>query len=157
PYEIEYRLRARDGSYRWFLGRALPEHDGAGGIVRWLGTCTDIDDRKRAEEALREAARCKDEFLAIMAHELRNPLAPMRNALQIMKLPEAGPTHLEQARAMLERQLQHLVRLVDDLLDTSRVGRGTNTVRKGRVELAPLVARAVEAVRNTVEAQHHQL
>src|SRR5262249_30077203 len=89
-YQSEYRFRDRKtGSYRWHLGRALPVRDGAGRIVRWFGTCTDIDDQKRAEEALREADRRKNEFLALLGHELRNPLAPMRNALQILHSRDA--------------------------------------------------------------------
>ena len=90
PYEIEYRFRdRRTGEYRWHLGRALPVRDESRRIVNWFGTSTDINDRKRAEEALGEADRRKDEFLATLAHELRNPLAPIRNALHILKSPEA--------------------------------------------------------------------
>jgi two-component system CheB/CheR fusion protein len=111
----------------------------------------------RAEQALREADRRKDEFMAMLSHELRNPLAPMRSALWIMNLPGARPTDVEQARALMERQLKHLTRLVDDLLDTSRVSRGRIAVRKERAELAPIVASAVESVRDAVEGQQHQL
>ncbi len=108
-------------------------------------------------QALREADRRKDEFLATLAHELRNPLAPIRNALQILKMPRVDAQTVERSRDMMERQVHHLVRLVDDLLDVSRVMRGKIELRKERVELATVVARAVETVQPLVDAQGHQL
>ena len=92
--------------------------------MRWYGTLTDIDDRKRAEEAYQEANRRKDEFLAMLGHELRNPLAPLRNALDILRLSHADDPTVERMRAMMERQISHMVRLVDDLLEVSRITRG---------------------------------
>jgi signal transduction histidine kinase/ActR/RegA family two-component response regulator len=117
----------------------------------------DITERKRTEAALREADRRKDEFLATLAHELRNPLAPLRNAVQILKMPRLDPSMVERSREMMERQVQHLVRLVDDLLDVSRVMGGKIVLRKERVELASVVARAVETVQPLIEAQGHEL
>ncbi len=108
-------------------------------------------------QALRETDRRKDEFLATLAHELRNPLAPVRNALQILKMPRVDAQTVERSREMMERQVQHLVRLVDDLLDVSRVMRGKIELRRERVELATVVARAVETVQPLVDAQGHQL
>src|SRR5450755_3916525 len=108
-------------------------------------------------QALREADRRKDEFLATLAHELRNPLAPIRNSLQILKMPRVDAETVERSRDMMERQVHHLVRLVDDLLDVSRVMRGKIELRKERVELATVVARAVETVQPTIEAQGHEL
>ena len=108
-------------------------------------------------QALREADRRKDEFLATLAHELRNPLAPIRNALQILKMPRVDAATAERSRDMMERQVHHLVRLVDDLLDVSRVMRGKIELRRERVELATVVARAVETVQPLVDAQGHQL
>ncbi|HJT77555.1 MAG TPA: PAS domain S-box protein, partial [Gemmataceae bacterium] len=108
-------------------------------------------------QALREADRRKDEFLATLAHELRNPLAPVRNALQILKMPRVDAQTVERSRDMMERQVQHLVRLVDDLLDVSRVMRGKIELRRERVELASVVARAVETVQPLVDAQRHEL
>ena len=108
-------------------------------------------------QALREADRRKDEFLATLAHELRNPLAPIRNALQILKMPRVDAATVERSREMMERQVHHLVRLVDDLLDVSRVMRGKIELRKERVELATVVARAVETVQPLVDAQGHEL
>ncbi len=111
----------------------------------------------RLYEALRDADRRKDEFLATLAHELRNPLAPIHNSLQILKMPRIDAAMVEQSREMMERQVNHLVRLVDDLLDVSRVMRGKIELRKERIELATVVARAVETVQPLVDAQGHQL
>jgi signal transduction histidine kinase/ActR/RegA family two-component response regulator len=110
-------------------------------------------DLARANEALVAADRHKDEFLAMLAHELRNPLAPIRNAVQILKMPGAGPDVAGQARDMIERQVQHLVRLVDDLLDVSRILRGKIELRPEPVALAAVFARAVEVAQPTVDAQ----
>jgi len=110
-----------------------------------------------ANDALLDADRRKDEFLATLAHELRNPLAPIRNALQILNVPRVDAATALRAREMIERQLHHLVRLVDDLLDVSRVMRGKIELRRERVELASVVARAVETVQPLVDAQGHQL
>jgi PAS domain S-box-containing protein len=107
-------------------------------------------------QALREADRRKDEFLATLAHELRNPLAPIRNSLQILKMPRLEVETIERAREMMERQVHQLVRLVDDLLDVSRVMRGKIELRTERVELAAVVARAVETVQPLIEAQGHE-
>jgi len=155
-YDLEYRIRRHDGQYRWFKTRGVPIRDD-GRIIYWFGTCTDIEDHKRAEESLREADRRKDEFLATLAHELRNPLAPIRNSLQILKMPRLDAATVERTREMIERQVQHLVRLVDDLLDVSRVMRGKITLHRERVELATVVARAVETAQPLIEAQGHEL
>ena len=114
-------------------------------------------ERQRAEEALREADRRKDEFLAMLAHELRNPLAPIRNALEILKLADVSPEVLRQTREMMERQVQVMARLVDDLLDVSRITRGKIELRKAPVELRTVVARAVETARPLIEARDHAL
>jgi len=106
---------------------------------------------------LRDADRRKDEFLATLAHELRNPLAPIRNSLQILKMPRLDAATVERSREMMERQVHQLVRMVDDLLDVSRVMRGKIELRKERVELATVVARAVETAQPLIEAQGHEL
>jgi PAS domain S-box-containing protein len=108
-------------------------------------------------QALRENDRRKDEFLATLAHELRNPLAPIRNSLQILKMPRVDAAMVERSRDMIERQVHHLVRLVDDLLDVSRVMRGKIELRKEKVELATVVARAIEIVQPLIDAQGHDL
>jgi PAS domain S-box-containing protein len=114
-------------------------------------------ENTRLYQALRDADRRKDEFLATLAHELRNPLAPIRNALQILKLPRVDVETAERSRSMMERQVHQLVRLVDDLLDVSRVMRGKIELRKEPVELATVVARAVETVQPLIDTQGHQL
>jgi PAS domain S-box-containing protein len=133
----------------------IPGRDGRPGVLG--GVAIDITDLKRAEEALRETDRRKDEFLATLAHELRNPLAPIRNSLQILKMPRLDAATVERTREMMERQVHQLVRLVDDLLDVSRVMRGKIELRTERVELATVVARAVETAQPLIEAQEHEL
>jgi signal transduction histidine kinase len=116
-----------------------------------------VAERLRAEEALREANRHKDEFLAMLAHELRNPLAPIRNALAILRLGRAATPKTEPAFEILERQVRHMTRLIDDLLDVSRITRGKIELRKEPLELGGVVAQAVESTRPLFAAQGHQL
>lgn len=106
---------------------------------------------------LREANRNKDEFLAMLAHELRNPLAPISNALQILQMRGVDPVTAERARDMMGRQLHHLVRLVDDLLDVSRIMQGKIELRRAPTDIAMIVARAVETARPAIDAQGHNL
>lgn len=112
---------------------------------------------QRAEETLREADRRKDEFLATLSHELRNPLAPLSNAVQVLRLAGDDPGTRESARRIMERQLEQLVRLVDDLLDLSRVTRGKMELRKERIDLIAAVNSAIETSRPLVEARDHTL
>ena len=117
----------------------------------------EAQERREAEEALRAGDRRKDEFLATLAHELRNPLAPLRNALEIQKLAPDDPRVMQQARDMMDRQLTQMVRLVDDLLDVSRINTGKLSLRKDLVELAAVVRSAVDTVRPFVETRRHVL
>lgn len=157
PYDVEYRIRRYDGTYRWFKTRGVPVRDDRGKIVYWFGTCTDIEDVKRLEAALRDADRRKDEFLATLAHELRNPLAPLLNSLQLLKMPRLDGATIERTRQTMERQVHHLVRLIDDLLDVSRVMRGKISLQRERLELSTIVARGVETARPIIDAQGHDL
>jgi PAS domain S-box-containing protein len=154
PYEIEVRHRRHDGAYRWFVTRAVPRRDAGGRVTAWFGVTTDIHDQKRLQEELRAADRRKDEFLATLAHELRNPLAPIRNVLQILRVSGAGLTH--EMREMMERQVAHIVRLVDDLLELSRITSGKIELRRERVELADVLRGAIEASLPLIEAGGHQ-
>ncbi len=154
-YAIEVRNRRHDGVYRWFVTRAVPLRDPAGGVACWFGVTTDIHDQKVLQEQLQEADRRKDEFLATLAHELRNPLAPIRNVLHILRVSGSGMT--DAMREMLERQVAHMVRLVDDLLELSRISSGKIELRKERVELAAVLRSAIETSLPLIEAAGHEL
>jgi PAS domain S-box-containing protein len=144
PYECEYRMRRKDGEYRWFLSRAQPERDGAGEVVRWFGFTTDIHDLTMAQEAVREADRRKGEFLALLSHELRNPLSPIKSALHILDRSPPGGPQARWAQSVIARQTDQLSRLVDDLLDATRIARGKVDLQRRRLELNELVHRTVE-------------
>ena len=122
-----------------------PEFDETGAVVGYVAAIINVTDRHRAEEALREANERKDAFLATLAHELRNPLAAMNNATHLMSVVDRDTRTRERAVAIIERQLRQLVRLVDDLLDVSRITRGQLQLRVGRVELAEVIRTAVES------------
>ncbi|MBX3201877.1 MAG: PAS domain-containing protein [Labilithrix sp.] len=156
PWEETFPLRGKDGTYRWFLARALPIRDARGDVVRWLGTNTDITEQRAAEEALRDADRRKDEFLATLAHELRNPLAPIRSGLEVLSRARDEPTRRHAAET-IERQLGHMVRLVDDLLDVARISRGQVELQQSRITLAEVVETAIETSRPAVERGRHEL
>jgi PAS domain S-box-containing protein len=147
-YEGEIRYRRNDGQYRWHAFRALPSRGAGGAIEQWFGVSVDVHDARQAQEALQDADRRKDEFLATLAHELRNPLAPIRNALQLLKRSPAGETSIRAAaQDIMERQVSHMVRLIDDLLDVSRITRGKLELRREPVELSAVVDLAVETAR----------
>jgi PAS domain S-box-containing protein len=156
PFEAEYRLRSEAGTYRWQLTRALPNRDASGAITKWYGSVVDVDDKRRAEEALREVDRRKDEFLAMLAHELRNPLAPICHALTVQSRSADLEVWTEMRQAM-ERQVQHLVRLVDDLLDVSRLTTGRITLRREPVDVRDIVAGALETCREAIEIKGHRV
>jgi len=156
-YESEFRMPTADGQLRWLSGKGEIIRDGSGRPVRMLGVNYDITQRKQDEEALKEADHRKDKFLATLAHELRNPLAPIRNALQVMRLAGSDRGLMEQARSMMDRQLDQMVRLIDDLLDVSRISTGKLALRKERVELAAVITNAVDTARPVIEAAGHEL
>jgi PAS domain S-box-containing protein len=156
-YEIEYRLRHRSGEYRWVLGRALPVRNEDGAIVRWMGTCTDIHEQKRAQEELMANNRRKDDFLAMLAHELRNPLAPISTASHLLRTAPSDAAHVARSADIISRQVRHMTELVDDLLDVSRVTRGLVELERAPVELKAVVGNAIEQVRPLIEARGHQL
>jgi PAS domain S-box-containing protein len=157
-YECEHRMRHKDGSWRWILDRGqVVARDAEGRAVRAIGTHTDVTARREAEDALREADRRKDEFLATLAHELRNPLAPIRTALQVFRKTVASNPTTDRLLAMMDRQMTHLVRLVDDLLEVSRITRGKIELRKERIALGTVIQHALETSRPLIEARHHGL
>jgi PAS domain S-box-containing protein len=151
PYEVQYRLRHHSGEYRWTLGRALPIRDQAGKIVRWMGTCTDIHDQKLAEVELRESSLRKDEFLAMLAHELRNPLAPISSAAMLLRTKNPNENRILHASDIISRQVRHMTSLVDDLLDVSRVSRGLVELEMENVDVREIVNHAIEQARPLIE------
>jgi len=155
-WDCEFRVRGRDGAYCAILGRAVPVRDGRGVIVSWAGINLDIGRLKRVETELRQNDQRKNEFLATLAHELRNPLAPLRNGLEVLKLAGVNSGASDRAREMMERQMLQLVRLVDDLLDVSRVSRGKVELRRERIELAAVLRNAIETSQPLLaERRHH--
>jgi PAS domain S-box-containing protein len=128
-----------------------------GEVEAVAGTTRDVTARKEMEDELRESDRKKDEFIALLAHELRNPLAPLRNGLQILRLSDGDARSTGRAREMMDRQLNHMVRLIDDLLDVSRIGRNKMELRRQPVALSEVVSSAVETVRPAIDAAGHEL
>ena len=156
-YEIQYRLRHRSGEYRWILGRALPVRDASERITRWMGTCTDINAQKMAEEELKESSRHKDEFLAMLAHELRNPLAPISTAAELVRLISKEERRIQHASDIISRQVSYMTNLVDDLLDVSRVTRGLIALQKKTLDLKTVIDSAIEQVRPLFAARQQVL
>jgi PAS domain S-box-containing protein len=146
-----------DGELHYSLVSKFPIPGPEGSPPLIGGMAIDVTSSKRAEESLREADQRKDEFLAMLAHELRNPLAPIRTGLELIRIAGDDAALIEEVRATMERQTQQMVRLIDDLLDVSRITRGTMDLRKTRVELSVVVEQAVEAARPIIEEQGHRL
>jgi PAS domain S-box-containing protein len=158
PYEIEYRLRhAPTGEYRWCLSRAVPVLGPDGRLIRWLGTSTDVHEQRLTADELRRTSQKKDEFLAMLAHELRNPLAPIKAAADLLKLAGPDTRRLSQATGIIDRQVRHMTELVDDLLDVSRVTRGLVELEKRPVDIRSVISGAVEQVRPLIDARAHAL
>jgi PAS domain S-box-containing protein len=156
PFELEYRLQRHEGGYRWALDAGRPRFDDQGAWLGYIGSVIDIHESVQARDSLREADRRKDEFLALLAHELRNPLAPISNALHLLNTP-GGSMHLERVREMLARQVNHMVRLVDDLMEASRITRGKLELKRNVIDLRDALRAAVETARPLVDRSHHTL
>jgi PAS domain S-box-containing protein len=157
-YHITPRIvRADDGSIAWIdiRGRLGPGADGRSTVIH--AVAIDITERKRAEEALRLADRRKDEFLAMLAHELRNPLAPIASAADMLRIAYANEARIKQISEIVTRQVAHMRHLVDDLLDVSRVTRGLVTVARKPLDLGRVLNEAVEQARPLVDARRHVL
>ena len=150
--EFEKEYIHKDGAVFPVSLRAWPVMDAGGEVIGMRAFVRDISDRKRVEEALRDADRRKNEFIATLSHELRNPLAPIRNGLQVLRKTGGQGPSAERAREIMERQVEHLVRLVDDLLEVSRVSHGKIELRKERLDLAVVVNRAVDLNRELIDA-----
>jgi len=153
----QYRVVHPDGTVRWVWDRGFPIKDDSGRVVRMAGIAEDITERKQAEEALRDADRRKDEFLAMLGHELRNPLAPIRSSLEMMRHSIQKGGDWEQDYEVVDGQVRHLTRLVDDLLDVSRINYGKIELRKEEVELSPLLERVVKTILPQIEERRLEL
>lgn len=163
-WEDQFALRRHDGVMRWHLGRMMPVCGPAGKVVRWFGTYTDITNEREMEQELRqrtdELAQAdihKNEFLATLAHELRSPLAPLLNGLELIKLIADDRATVEKTRLMMIRQVEHMMLLIVDLMDLSRISRGIIDLHRKPVDLRGLIEQAVEANRPLIEKQGHTL
>lgn len=150
-------LRGKDGAFRPFFTRVVPLRDATGAIVQWFGTNTDVSTLKKAEEDLVDADRRKDEFIAMLAHELRNPLAPVRTAAELLRRLQSREPSIARVSEIISRQVSHMTGLLDDLLDVSRITRGLITVHRERVSVGAVVTAAIEQVRPLMEAHRHEL
>ena len=156
-YEYEFRVvRPTDGQVRWMLvrGRTIPQADGP---PRRIGVTVDITERKHTEQALQEADRRKNDFLATLAHELRNPLAPIRNAVELLRMKGPLPVDKRGPADVIDRQARALTRLVDDLLDISRITQNRLELRREPASLAAIVEAAIESSRPLIDAGSHEL
>jgi PAS domain S-box-containing protein len=151
------RFVRRDGETIWLKLALAVAREGREEGIRCVAVVEDVTERKHAEEDLREADRRKDEFLATLAHELRNPLAPIRNSLHIFRMAGIQDPAVARVSDMMERQVGHMVRMVDDLLEISRISRGKIELRKERVELASVLRNAVDTSMPLVESAKHRL
>jgi signal transduction histidine kinase/CheY-like chemotaxis protein len=157
PFETTFALRSASGDYRSFFTRVAPLRDSAGKLVQWFGSNTDVTALELAQSELRTANRRKDEFLAMLAHELRNPLAPISTAAELLKFAGLDQDRIRQTSNIIARQVAHMKKLVDDLLDVSRVTRGLVSLQEEVCNVGALVADALEQSRSLVELKHHQL
>jgi PAS domain S-box-containing protein len=152
----EFRIRrANDGQCRHIQAVETVLTNALGEAELLVGTNLDVTERKLDEQALKDADRRKDEFLALLAHELRNPLAPIRNVVEIQKLANMEPSRIAWCNAIIERQVEHLTRLVDDLLDVSRISRGLVDLKKEPLEIRDFFQLAVETSQPMIDARRH--
>ncbi|WP_077000631.1 PAS domain-containing protein [Variovorax sp. KK3] len=157
PFRHEFRIVRPDGEQAWLAHRGQAEHDMQGKAVRSFGITMDITDRKRADELLWDADRKKDRFIATLAHELRNPLAPIRNAVALLRHPRSTPEKAAWCHDVIDRQVSQMGRLLDDLLDASRLSRGQLRLRLQRLDLRAAIEQALEIAHPFIETGGHRL
>ncbi|HUF81560.1 MAG TPA: PAS domain S-box protein, partial [Burkholderiales bacterium] len=157
PFTLDYRLRRRDGEYWWVVATGAPKFSEAGVFEGHVGCVIDVDERKKLEQALKDADRRKDEFLALLGHELRNPLAPVRNCLRVLQLAGDDPGQRAISLQVMDRQVGNLTRLVDDLLDVGRIVSGKVELRKKRMDAADLVRQGIETALPGLEGMGHRI
>ena len=163
-FKMEHRVRRPNGGEGWTVSRAVPLCDAHGEIVEWFGTASDVTERHLAGEALAahaaelaRADRSKDEFLAMLAHELRNPLAPLRNASEILRSTDVSADERTHAQNILDRQIENMSRMIDDLLDVSRITEGKIELRKKAVSLESILTAATSLARSGCAAHSQDL
>ena len=157
PVFDEFRIVRPDGSQVWLAYRGHAEYDPQGRPTRTFGVVMDISDRKKAEQALRDAEREKDDFIATLSHELRNPLAPIRNAVNVLRYLKPVDPKVAWCHDVIARQSEQMAHLLDDLLDVSRLTRKRLTLRVERLELAGVVDHAVEIAQPLIDGRGHEL
>ena len=158
PFEMEYRIVSGSGATRWIYSKGEPVYNEAGEPARLIGNNIDITERKRTDEALRAADRNKSEFIAMLAHELRNPLAPIRTAAEILSRAGGGSDPAQdQAVDVIGRQVRQMTRLVDDLLDVNRIAQGKIILQTEAVELDQIVSETAETCRPLFDHAEVQL
>ncbi|MET0541828.1 MAG: PAS domain-containing protein [Variovorax sp.] len=155
PFVHEFPIVRPDGTHVWLGHRGQAEFDAAGRPLRSFGITMDITERKQAEEMLREADRSKDRFIAILAHELRNPLAPIKNAVQVLRLKGMADATARWCHDVIDRQVVQMARLLDDLLDASRVSRGQLRLRLEPIDLMAAIEQAIEIAQPVIDAGKH--
>jgi len=146
-FRMEHRLRQHDGVYRWTIDSGKPRFGANGNFLGFIGSVIDITEHKELEETLREGDQRKDEFLAILAHELRNPLAAIRMAMAVLRKSDGEASRVTAMAEIIERQSKQLSRLIDDLLDVSRITRGKVQLKKEYIDLGSVVTEALDGVR----------
>ncbi|NEX61952.1 PAS domain-containing hybrid sensor histidine kinase/response regulator [Noviherbaspirillum galbum] len=156
-FALEHRVLRADGSFGWTYSRAVPILNEKGEIREWVGMAGDITDRKEVEEQLKEASKRKDEFLAMLAHELRNPLAPIGAAAELLQMVKLDEASVRQTSQIIGRQVEHITGLVNDLLDVSRVTRGRVELDLAPLNISHVLTDAVEQVSPLVGARRHRL
>jgi signal transduction histidine kinase len=157
PVEVQHRLRTAKGNYRWFQGRAHPIRDEMGRVTKWFGTCSDIHDLVCVQESLKEVNRAKDEFLAMLSHELRNPLVPISNAVELMRLHPDKLAIQSKGVDIIDRQAKHLTRLVNGLLNAARIMTGKVILNIELVDLREVIMRAIETIQPIIETASRKL
>jgi len=162
-FEAQVRIRRADGEYRWFKSAAVPRYAGEV-FMGYAGSSVDITEIRqymselaRAEHTLREADRRKDQFLAVLSHELRNPLNPIRNAVAVLGAGASGERDVQWARGVIERQVGQLTRLLDDLMDVSRITQNKLELRMQPLDIKDVVAAAVETSKPLIDSRQHRL
>jgi PAS domain S-box-containing protein len=157
PWEDIFPVRRRDGEFRWFLSRAAPIRDAGGQVIRWFGTNTDVTEQLRLQEALQDADKRKDEWLAMLAHELRNPVAPIRTAAEVLLMLIKDDEKQRNLLGMIQRQSTQLARLLEDLLDVARITQGRIELRREVVSICACIEVAIETAEPLIREKRQRL